>query len=164
MKGDPDIIAKLGEILTDELTSANMYLYFSRRLADQGYGRLYARLAHEAEDEMRHAQMVVERIVLLGGEPNVLRRKDKATPQDAKGMLQASLDYEYEVSKTLNDAIALCDERKDAGSRQILDQLLRDTEEDHIDWLESQLFLIEQVGLERYLAQQMGAAEVPDHG
>lgn len=159
MKGDPDVLARLDDLLTDELTSADLYLYFSRHLRDQGYVRLYERLAHEADDEMLHAKQLVERIILLGGDPNVLRRRDKPTPKDPKAILEESLEYELEVAKKLNEAIRVCDEKGDAGSRMILDQLLSDTEDDHVDWLEAQLHLIEQIGLEAYLAEQVGPSD-----
>ncbi|MCA9607475.1 MAG: bacterioferritin [Myxococcales bacterium] len=155
MKGDPDVIAKLDEILTHELTSADLYLYFSRHLQDQGYTKLHARLAHEAQDEQLHAQRIVERILLLDGEPDVLARAKKPTPRDPKGILEASLDYELEVAELLNDGIRLCTERGDAGSRLILEDLLRDTEDDHIDWLEAQLHVIGEIGLELYLGEQV---------
>jgi len=155
MNGDSDVIAKLDEILTHELTSADRYLLFSRRLRDQGYAKLHARLAHEAEDEQRHAQRLVERILLLDGDPDVLSRARKGAPKDPHGILADSLAYEIEIAKLLNEGIRLCDERGDAGSRQILEELLRDTEDDHIDWLEAQLHLIGEIGIELYLSGQL---------
>lgn len=155
MKGDPDVIAKLDELLTHELTSADLYLYFSRHLRDQGYAKLHARFAHEAEDEQGHANRLVERILLLDGEPDVLARAKRPTPKDPKGILEASLAYELEVAKLLNDGIRLCADRGDAGSRLILEDLLRDTEDDHIDWLEAQLHMIGEIGLELYLGEQL---------
>jgi len=155
MNGDPDVIAKLDEILTHELTSADRYLLFSRRLRDQGYDKLHARLAHEAEDEQRHADRLVERILLLDGDPDVLSRARKGIPKEPHEVLTDSLAYEIEIAKLLNEGIRLCDERGDAGSRQILEELLRDTEDDHIDWLEAQLHLIGQIGIARYLSEQL---------
>jgi len=155
MKGDPDVIAKLDEILAHELTSADLYLFFSRQLADQGYTKLATRLAHEATDEMGHAERVTERIIFLGGEPNVLARADKPTPRDPKGILELSLEYELEVATLLNEAIRLCDDKKDANSRLLLEDLLRDTESDHVDWLETQMHQIGEIGLELYLLAQV---------
>lgn len=155
MKGDPDVIAKLGEVLKHELTSADLYLFFSRQLEDQGWTKLSERLAHEAKDEMGHAERVTERIVFLEGEPNVLARADKPTPLDPKGILDLSLAYEIEVAQLLNEAIRLCTDKKDANSRLLLEDLLRDTENDHIDWLEAQLHQIGEIGLELYLLGQM---------
>jgi len=155
MKGDPDVIAKLNEVLTHELTSADLYLFFSRHLRDQGYRKIADRLAHEAKDEMTHAERVTERIIFLEGEPDVLTRASKPTPSDPKGILEMSLEYEVEVAKLLNDAIELCDAKKDANSRRLLEDLLRDTEDDHVDWLEAQLHQIGEIGLERYLLAQL---------
>ncbi len=155
MKGDPDVIAKLDELLTHELTSADLYLYFAGQLGRQGYGKLHARLAHEAEDELLHAKRLVARILLLEGEPDVLSRVKRPAPTDPKGILEASLAYELEVAKLLNDAIRVCDDKRDAGSRKILEDLLRDTEDDHIDWLEAQLHQIGEIGLELYLGEQL---------
>ncbi|MGE0792068.1 MAG: bacterioferritin [Sandaracinaceae bacterium] len=157
MKGDPRVLERLGELLTDELTSADLYRYFALRLHKQGYLALHARLAHEVQDELHHADLIIARMLLLGGEPNVLARRSKETPSEPKAMLEASLDYELEVRARLNDAIATCDAAGDAGSRLILQELLKETEEDHIDWLETQLHLIEELGLEAYLAEQLGA-------
>lgn len=155
MKGAPDVIAKLDELLTHELTSADLYLYFAGQLGRQGYAKLHARLAHEAEDELLHAKRLVDRILLLEGEPDVLSRAKRPAPSDPKGILEASLAYELEVATLLNEAIRVCDDEGDAGSRKILEDLLRDTEDDHIDWLEAQLHQIGEVGLELYLGEQL---------
>lgn len=154
MKGDPDVIRMLDGLLAHELTSADLYLYFSRQLKRQGWLKLHARLAHEADDELLHAKRLVERILLLDGEPNVLARANKATPKEPRAILEASLAYELEVAAMLNAGIRLCADRGDAVSRKILEDLLRDTEDDHIDWLEAQLHAIGEIGLELYLAEQ----------
>jgi bacterioferritin len=155
MKGHSDILAKLNELLTHELSSADLYLAFSRALQRKGYTKLYERLAHEAEDEMRHAQMLTERILLLEGTPDVITRLEEKPATDPKGILEMALRYELDVAKMLNETIALCDQHRDAGTRTILEVLLKDTEEDHIDYLEAQLHLIGEVGLENYLAKQL---------
>jgi bacterioferritin len=155
MKGHSEILAELNGLLTAELTAADLYLVFSRTLQRKGYTKLHERLAHEADDEMRHAQMLTERILLLEGTPDVLSRLKAEPPTDPKGILRVSLEYELDVAERLNRTIALCEEHRDSGTRKLLEELLRDTEEDHIDWLESQLHLIEQIGLENYLAQQL---------
>ena len=155
MKGHSDILAKLDELLTHELSSADLYLAYSRTLQRKGYTKLYERLAHEADDEMRHAHLLTERILLLEGTPDVLSRFEATPATDPKGILEQALRYELEVARMLNEAIALCDQHDDAGTRTILEQLLKDTEEDHIDYLEAQLHLVAEVGLENYLAQQL---------
>lgn len=155
MKGHPDVLDRLGELLTADLTAADLYLVFSRRMRRQGYPALDTRLAHEAAHERHHAQLLLERILLLEGTPDVLSRLTvDPVPSDPRGVLQTSLDYELDVARRLNEAVEVCVRHRDAGSRRLLEQLLRDTEDDHVDWLETQLHLIEEIGLEEYLAQQ----------
>ncbi len=155
MHGQPDIIAKLNELLTAELTAADLYLLFSRRFQRQGYTRLHERLAHEATDELRHAEKLTERILLLEGTPDVLSRLSVEPPSEPKEVLQLSLQFEHDVVSNLNEVIALCEEHGDAGTRAILEELLQETENDHVFWLESQLALIAQVGLNAYLGEQL---------
>jgi bacterioferritin len=161
MKGDPEILAQLNQLLTDELTSADVYLLQARMCLDQGYARLFARLDHEKDDEMGHAIQLIERILLLEGVPDVQARAGFRVTRDVKEMLEVDLEYEYRVARNLNEAIALCRERRDDGTRAILERLLVDTEADHILWLEAQLAQIEQLGLELYLSRQVGAPAAP---
>lgn len=156
MQGSAEVIAGLNELLTHELTSADLYRYWAAALDDQGFVLLRDRLAHEAVDEQGHGKLVTDRILFLEGEPDVLSRKPMATPRAPEAILRASLDYEYEVGALLNRLIALCVEHGDNGTRTMLEVLLVDTESDHMLWLEAQLALIEQVGLQNYLARQLG--------
>jgi bacterioferritin len=155
MKGHPDVLSALNELLTHDLTAADLYLAFARTLHRQGYGKLVTRLTHEAEEERLHAERLIQRILLLEGTPDVLSRLTVQPPTDAVDMLRVSLEYEVEVAKRLNRTIALCDQHGDAGTRTLLQELLRDTEEDHIDWLETQLELVAALGEALYLAQQL---------
>ena len=154
MQGDPEIVARLNRLLTDELTAIDLYVLQSRMFQDWGYEKLFARLDHEKDDEMAHATRLVERILFLEGTPDIQTRAGFQLPSDVKAMLQMDLELEYEVARNLNDGIALCRDRGDDASRQLLEELLVDTESDHIFWLESQLRQIEDVGIENYLAEQ----------
>ncbi len=156
MQGAEEVIAGLNELLTEELTSADLYRYWAAALDDQGFGMLRDRLAHEAEDEQGHAKLITDRILFLEGTPDVLSRNRLEAPRGPEAILKASLAYEYEVGAMLNRLIALCREHGDNGSRTMLEGLLVDTESDHMVWLEAQLELIEQVGRQNYLAQQLG--------
>lgn len=155
MKGHPEILATLNTLLTAELTSIDVYRGQSLALEDMGYTRLYERLHHEVDDETGHAEALIKRILFFEGQPNMLARLDAKLGETPAQMLRIGLELEYDVARNLNAAITLCIEHKDAGSREILEALLVDTEEDHILWLETQLELIEQLGEENYLAEQM---------
>ena len=155
MQGSPKVIAKLKELLTGELTSMDLYLVQGRLFDDWGYTKLKERLTHESEDERHHADLLIQRLLFLEAEPNVLARQDLAVGKTPKEILELDLAYELDVARSLNEAIAVCVEEGDNVSRKILDQLLHDTEGDHIRWLEAQMVLIEQTGLANYLARQI---------
>ncbi len=155
MQGSPVVIEILNRQLTLELTSMDVYLHQGRMLGDWGYEKLKERLVHESDDERRHADLLIQRILFLEGVPNVLARRDVPIGTDPKTILENDLRYEFEVAKDLNSAMAVCVDQGDNASRVILEELLKETEDDHINWLESQLFLIENVGLQNYLAQQL---------
>jgi len=156
MQGNPEVIAGLNSLLAHETTSADLYRVFAAMLDDQGLVRLRDRFAHEATDEQGHVKALTDRILFLEGTPDVMSRKAVPVPRGAAEILQGSLDYEVENAAMLNGLIALCREAGDNGTRAILEPLLADTEGDHIFWLQSQLTLIEQVGLANYLAVQIG--------
>lgn len=157
MQGNSQIIDRLNRLLTAELTAIDVYFLQSRMFQDWGYEKLYARFDHEKQDEEGHAAQLIERILFLEGTPNVQDRLGFAVETDVKKMLEMDLALELDVARNLNEAIALCDEVNDAATREMLEILLADTENDHIFWLESQLHIIEQVGLANYLAEQMEA-------
>jgi bacterioferritin len=155
MKGKPAVVAKLNELLAGELSSMDVYLLQGRALGDWGYTKLSQRLVHESEDERKHADALIQRILFLEGEPNITARVPIVPGKTPKEMLANDLGYELDVAKALNEAMRLCMSEGDNGSRALLEGLLSETESDHIFWLEQQLGLIEALGLEQYLAEQL---------
>ena len=151
MKGNQKIIKVLNDLLTGELTAMDIYFLHSRIYHDQGLGKLFTRIDHEMQDETNHASQLIERILFLEGQPILGQRRPYKSSTDVKVMLQDELDYELENSNELKSAIKLCEEESDYVTRDILLQLLKDTEGDHIDWLETQVGLIEKIGKENYL-------------
>lgn len=155
MQGSTAVLDYLIELLRGELTARDQYFIHSRRYEDLGLNTLYERLNHEMEEETEHADALLRRILLLEGQPDM--RPLPFTPgQTVPEMLQCDLDTEYEVREKLKKGIALCEQEGDYVSRQILVQQLDDTEQDHAYWLEQQLRLIDQIGLQNYLQSQMG--------
>ncbi len=155
MKGNKTIIDTLNKLLTNELSAADQYFIHSRMYQDFGLEKLFERIKHESEEELEHATALVERILFLEGVPDVASRDALNIGSDVPSMLKSDLDVEYDVGNQLKDAIALCEKEKDYQTREILEALLKDTEEDHTYWLEQQLGLIEKVGLQNYLQSQM---------
>jgi len=155
MQGTATVIEVLNRQLTLELTSMDVYLQQGRMLEDWGYQKLKERLVHESGDERQHADRLIQRILFLEGEPQVLARKEVAIGASPQVMLENDLRYEYEVAKKLNEGIAVCVAASDNASRALLEDLLKETENDHIFWLEAQLFLIDSLGVQNYLAQQL---------
>jgi len=155
MKGNKEVIDTLNTLLTGELSAADQYFIHSRMYQDWGLGKLYERLKHESEEELEHAAKLVERILFLEGCPDVAARDPLRIGSDVPGMLKNDLTLELEVVAALKEAIALCESNKDYQTREILEELLKDTEEDHTYWLEKQLGLIDKVGLQNYLQSQM---------
>ena len=155
MQGNPAIIQTLNSLLAEELTSMDLYLLQGRMFEDWGYHKLKERIVHESADEREHADSIIQRILFLGGEPDVMARVSLAVGTSPQTILENDLKYELAISNKLNEAIALCAAEGDNTTRALLERLLVDTESDHIFWLQSQLTLIEQVGLQQYLAEQM---------
>lgn len=155
MKGNTKIIDILNSLLTCELSAADQYFIHSRMYEDWGFKKLHERIAHEQEEELEHASRLVERILFLEGTPNVASRDALKVGKDVPEMLTNDLQVEYEVGQALKDAIAVCELEKDYQTREILEVLLRDTEEDHTYWLEQQLGLINKIGTQNYLQAQM---------
>lgn len=156
MKGNTAIIDTLNKLLTNELSAADQYFIHSRMYEDWGLSKLFERIKHESEEELEHASALVERILFLEGTPDVASRDALNIGKDVPSMLKSDLAVEYDVGNQLKDAIALCEKEKDYQTREILEVLLRDTEEDHAYWLEQQLGLIDKIGLDNYLQKQMG--------
>ncbi len=154
MQGDPQIIDLLNEVLTAELTAVNQYFLDAKMYDNWGYERLAERFRSESIDEMKDADHLIERLLYLEGHPNLQRLGTIRTGESPVEKLSLALTLEQEAIARLNPGIALCVERGDNGSRDLLAAIL-EGEEDHADWLESQLSLVEQLGQAHYLAQQI---------
>ena len=155
MKGNPKIIALLNKLLAEELTAIDQYFAHSRMYEDWGFNKLYERIDHEMNDEKQHADHLIKRILLLEDVPVIGNRSPLRIGRDVPEMLQNDLTLERSVISALRDAIAICEQERDYQTREILENLLAETEEDHAHWLEQQLGLINRVGLQNYLQSQM---------
>ncbi len=156
MRGNEQIIELLNEVLTAELTAVNQYFLHAKMMDDWGYKRLAAHTRAESIDEMHHAEELIERILYLEGVPNVQRLNPMRIGEDVPEQFRADVELEYAAVERLNRCVAVSREQGDNGSRDLFERILV-SEEEHIDWLETQLETIEQVGVENYLAQQMHA-------
>ena len=155
MKGNTKVIDALNELLAGELSSMDQYFIHSRMYEDWGYQKLYERIDHEFEDEKGHASLLIERILFLGGTPDMVTRAPLNIGKDVPSMLQSDLDLELKVIEDLRTVMALCEQVQDYQTRDMLQVLLSDTENDHTYWLEQQVGLIDKVGLQNYLQSQM---------
>ena len=156
MKGNLRIIDTMNGLLAGELAAMDQYFIHSRMYDDWGFTKLHERVAHEFDDEKGHASALIERILFLEGTPDLSKRGPINVGKDVPGMLKSDLELEYAVVAALKDAIHLCEKERDYQSREILEQMLADTEIDHAYWLEKQLGLIDKMGLENYLLSQTG--------
>ena len=154
MQGNDEIIELLNEVLTAELTAVNQYFLDARMLSNWGLERLGQKFYEESLDEMKDADHLIERILYFDGMPNLQRLGTIRVGETAPEKLTAALDLEKEAIDRLNRGIALCVDKGDNGTRDLLEEIL-EGEEEHADWLESQLELISQVGEAHYLAQQI---------
>lgn len=155
MKGNAQVIEKLNDLLAGELSAMDQYFIHSRMYDDWGLKKLFERIDHEFEDEKQHASQLIERILFLGGTPNMVARVPLNIGNDVPSMLKSDLALEYKVIDDLRDVMALCEQVQDYQTREMLQVLLTDTENDHTYWLEQQLGLIEKIGLPNYLQSQM---------
>ena len=154
MQGDPEVIELLNEVLTAELTAINQYFIDAKMCANWGYDRLAERLRHESIDEMKDAEKLIERILYLDGVPNLQRLGPVRVGETPEEKLRLALDVEREAIDRLNRGIALTVDRGDNGSRELLAEILVG-EEEHADWLETQLHAVAELGAPHYLAQQL---------
>jgi bacterioferritin len=157
MKGDRIVIEHLNKALRNELTAINQYFLHARMFDNWGYDRLGEHERHESIDEMKHADRLIERILFLEGLPNLQDLDKLLIGQNVKEALECDLTLERRAHPMLKDAIAYCESVGDYISREILERIL-ESEEDHIDFLETQLDLIREVGLQNYLQSQMKPA------
>ncbi|BDG01788.1 bacterioferritin [Anaeromyxobacter oryzae] len=154
MKGDPQVIDLLNEVLTNELTAINQYFIHARMDENWGYERLYKKNRDESIDEMKHADQVIERILYFEGVPNMQRLGKVNIGENVPEQLRLDLDLEKQAIPVLNRGIELCRKSGDNGTAELLEDILED-EEEHANWLEAQLMLLDQVGVQNYLAEQI---------
>lgn len=154
MKGDPKVIEHLNTILANELVAINQYFLHSRMYKDWGLKELAEHEYEESIDEMKHADRLIERILFLEGLPNLQKLNKLWIGESTKEMLECDLKIEIEGLVDLKNAIAYCEETKDYTSRELFESIM-ESEEEHIDWLETQLSLIEKVGEQNYLQSKM---------
>ena len=158
MKGDKKTIDILNDLLAGELAAIDQYLIHGEMYADMGFQRLAEHSFHESDHERVHARALIQRILFLEGLPNMLKREPLKIGRDVVEMLKADLDVEYRVVGNLKKAIAACEKAQDYVSRDMLTVQLEDTEMDHAYFLEKQLRLVEQVGLQNYKQSQIDGA------
>ncbi|MBD3160940.1 MAG: bacterioferritin [Candidatus Eisenbacteria bacterium] len=154
MKGDDKVIELLNEVLTAELTAINQYFIHAEMCENFGFSALYTQIRQESIDEMKHAEILIERILYLDGMPNMSRYFEIKIGKQVEDMFKKDLALEKDAIDRLNRGIALCSEKGDDGSKQLLENILAD-EERHYDWIETQLSLIESVGTQNYLSRQV---------
>jgi bacterioferritin len=154
MKGNAKLIEALNEILTGELTAINQYFIHAKMCDNWGFERLAHKNREESFSEMKHAEKLIERILFLDGVPNMQRLDKVRVGERVAEQLALDLKFEQVAIPRLNKAIELAVQVGDNTTRELLEDVLK-SEEDHVDWLESQLELIEQVGEQNYLAQQI---------
>jgi bacterioferritin len=154
VRGDDQILELLNDVLTAELTAINQYFLHAKLCEHWGYGRLADHVRHESIDEMKHADQITDRILFLEGVPNFQRLAPLRIGETVPEQFESDLQLEYTAIERLNRGVARAVELGDNGTRELLADILV-SEEEHADWLETQLETIRQIGVELYLAQQL---------
>ena len=154
MKGDSKVIDYLNAALANELIAINQYFLHAKMYKDWGLKKLADKEHHESIDEMKHADDLIERILFLEGLPNLQDLGKLLVGENTQEMLECDLKLELQAAPVLKDAIAYCEQVRDYVSREIFERILED-EEDHVDWIETQLGLIKKVGLQNYQQSMM---------
>lgn len=158
MKGDPQVIEALNRALTIELTAINQYFCQAKMCENWGFLKLFKKHYEESMGEMKHAEKLIERILFLEGVPEIARYDVIRVGADVREQLENDLKLEMAGVRHYNAAVDLCIRLKDNGTRELIEPILTESEE-HVDWLETQLHLIDSVGLQNYLTEQMGEGE-----
>jgi len=156
MQGHPEIIELLNDVLTAELTAINQYFGHAKLQQNWGYLKLAEHSRDESIDEMKHADTIIERILYLDGMPNLQRLGPVRLGEDPVEQLRLDLEVEVEAVGRFNRGVALCVQHGDNGTRDMLESMLR-SEEEHVDWIETQLRLVEHLGEPLYLSDQLGS-------
>ena len=156
MKGSKKIVGRLNELLSGELTAADQYFTHSRMYEDWGLGVLSERIKHESEEELEHADTLIKRILFLDGTPDLSVRTGLKIGSTVAEMMANDLELEISVARELKDVIQLAEAEKDFVTREILEDMLKTTEEDHMYWLETQLELIDKIGIQNYMQSKLG--------
>lgn len=154
MQGNPKVIAALNEALKEELTAINQYFLHAEMCENWHYDKLGHFIKKQSIDEMKHAEALIERILFLDASPTLTDLMKLTVGQNVKEQLQSDLKLEIEAVALYNQAIKTAQEEGDNASRELFERLLKD-EEEHVDWLEAQLYQIGEIGYERYLSQQI---------
>lgn len=161
MKGSPRVIEALNAGLTIELTAINQYFVQAKMCDNWGLTKLGRHHYAESIDEMKHAELLVDRIIFLDGVPEIARYDVIRVGETVEEQLKNALALETNASKTYNAGVVVCTEEKDSASREIMEQIIRESEHS-IDWLEAQLDLIAKMGLPNYMVTQVGDAPQAD--
>jgi bacterioferritin len=158
MQGNPKVIAALNEALAEELTAINQYFLHAEMCENWHYEKLAQKIRKESIDEMKHAEVLIERILFLDGTPNMTEPMRVNIGGNVKAQLEADLKLEINAVAMYNRCVQLARDEGDNASRELFERLLRD-EEGHVDWIEAQLFQISEISYERYLSQQIREEE-----
>ena len=154
MKGNPTVLEHLNHALRDELTAINQYFLHAEMSENWGYKKYSKYIKKQSIDEMKHAETLIERILFLDGTPNLTDPMHLNIGKNVKEQLESDLKLEISAVALYNNAVKLAREEGDNASRELFERLLKD-EEQHVDWLEAQVYLIQEIGYERYLSQQI---------
>ena len=155
MQGDKAVIGQLNKVLTFKLTSINQYFLHARMYKNWGLGELNSKAYKKSIKDMKQADELIERVLFLEGLPNLQHLERLRIGEHTEEMLACDMQLQYDLMALLRDAIALSEEKRDYVSRDVLEEIL-EYEEEHVDWIEAQQYLIEQSGIQNYLQSQMG--------
>jgi bacterioferritin len=158
MKGNPKVIEALNEALHEELTAINQYFLHAEMCENWHYDRLGELIKKQSIGEMKHAEVLIERILFLDGTPNLTKHIDLTIGRNVKEQIESDLKLEVDAVAMYNRAIETARQERDNASRELFEHLLKD-EEEHVDWLEAQIHQINELGYERYLSQQISEQE-----